>query len=235
LRSHSGLHPVRFRAGSLGGGRPLRDLLVSPEHAMFLDGVLVPAKFLVNGATIVIEADLPSVEYFHLELPAHDLVIAEGAACESFVDDDSRQLFDNAAEYAQLYPNAPAPGNTCAPKLEAGSLLQAIRRRLDQGRVQEVSLSRVGIHRIAVRPGVSAVRLLTHGCYASGDTRRLGVAVGRLRIDGETLPLTDPRLSTGWHACEAGWRWTDGAALLLTAAAAHLEVSVSALPRAAAA
>jgi hypothetical protein len=43
------------------------------------------------------------VEYFHIELDSHDVIIAEGALSESFLDDDSRGMFHNAQEYAALY------------------------------------------------------------------------------------------------------------------------------------
>jgi len=36
-------------AGAFGAGRPHRDLRLSPEHAVFVDGVLIPVHLLVNA------------------------------------------------------------------------------------------------------------------------------------------------------------------------------------------
>ena len=130
LAANPNVQPIRFRAGSLGEDLPRRDLLVSPEHAMFLDGLLIPARCLMNGTTIVQERGLARVDYFHVELDSHDVLLAEGAASESYLDDDSRGMFHNASEYAELYPGAPAPGGFCAPKVDEGYQLQAIRQRL---------------------------------------------------------------------------------------------------------
>ena len=130
LAANPNVQPIRFHAGSLGNGLPRRDLLVSPEHAMFLDGLLIPARCLVNGSTIVQERGLARVDYFHIELDSHDVLLAEGTPSESFVDDDSRGMFHNASEYAVLYPGAPTPGSFCAPKVDEGYQLEAIRRRL---------------------------------------------------------------------------------------------------------
>ena len=125
------VQPIRFEAGALGGGLPRRDLWVSPEHAMYLDGMLIPASALVNGRSIVQETDLAEITYLHLELDSHDVIIAEGAMSESFVDDDSRALFDNAADYAKLYPEAVSqPARFCAPRVEDGAALEAMRSRL---------------------------------------------------------------------------------------------------------
>ena len=126
-----GVEPIRIREGALGDGLPRRDLLVSPAHAMLLDGVLVPAEHLVDGVSIVRDQGMTEVDYFHIELDAHDAILAEGAATETFVDDDSRAMFQNASTYADAFPDAvPGPPVFCAERVESGFALDAIRRRL---------------------------------------------------------------------------------------------------------
>ncbi len=130
LAANPSVHPVRFLAGSLGDGLPRHDLLVSPKHAMFLAGLLVPAECLVDGTYIVRERGLSRVDYVHVELASHDVILAEGAASETFMDDESRGVFQNATEFATLYPNAPTPPEYCFPRVEAGFQLESVRRTL---------------------------------------------------------------------------------------------------------
>jgi Hint domain len=123
--------PILIGAGAIADEVPSRNLWVSPEHALFIDGLLIPAAALVNGTTIVQDQEVDEVTYIHLEFATHTVIFAQGVASESFVDDDSRGMFDNAHEYATLCPDALSqPATFCAPRAEDGAALEAVRQRL---------------------------------------------------------------------------------------------------------
>ncbi len=123
--------PIRIEAGALEPGIPHRDLYVSPLHALYLDGILVPAWVLVNGKTIERMGFAERVEYLHIELDTHDVILAEGVPAETFLDEDNRGMFHNAAEFRALYPNGPqGRAQYCAPRLEDGEAVEKILNRL---------------------------------------------------------------------------------------------------------
>ena len=120
------LMPVRLRAGALGGGLPVRDLLLTADHALMIEGLLINAGALVNGTTIdrVRLAELgDSFTVYHIETDAHDIILAEGTPTETYIDYAGRQGFDNYADYIALYgegrmiPEHPAPRVTSARQL----------------------------------------------------------------------------------------------------------------------
>ncbi|MDP5366544.1 MAG: Hint domain-containing protein [Paracoccaceae bacterium] len=105
--------PIRFMAGTVGN---TRQLMVSPNHRMLVTGwkaemyfgeqeVLVPAKTLVNGDTIM-SAPCQSVTYVHLLLDRHEVIFAEGAATESLHPGDYllAGADETAAEILALFP-----------------------------------------------------------------------------------------------------------------------------------
>ena len=85
------LAPILIRKGALGNDRDLR---VSPQHRMLLQGwqaellfgeeeVLATAKSLVNDHSILRD-ECGEVEYFHMLFDTHEIIWAEGAPSESF-------------------------------------------------------------------------------------------------------------------------------------------------------
>ena len=96
--------PVRIETGAFAENEPRRDLLLSPDHAVFVDGKLICARQLVNGTTIRHERGLRQVEYLHVELEEHSIVLAEGLPVESYLDTGNRSFFTNASTSVMLYP-----------------------------------------------------------------------------------------------------------------------------------
>ncbi|HVB15548.1 MAG TPA: NF038122 family metalloprotease [Stellaceae bacterium] len=217
IAGNRGVLPVRIMTGALADGVPARDLFVSPEHSLYLDGVLVQAKHLLNGATIVQAPEVDRVEYFHLELDAHDVIVAEGALAETFVDCDNRFMFHNGAEFAALYPDDRPPAwHFCVPRLEWGAAeLTAIRaallaRAAAQGGVfaSDPELHVISgddiirpqsvagrVYRFPLPAGGAASWLVSRSTVpaetvaASGDIRRLGVPVERIMLSDGALSL----------------------------------------------
>lgn len=130
IRGNKAALPVRIKAGAIADGIPARDLRVSPGHAISIDDVLVHARRLVNGVSVVQEETVVEVTYFHIELENHEILLAENCPAESFMDEHFRQQFQNAAEFARLYPGQAAPRVMCQPRLDSGFLLYKIQRRL---------------------------------------------------------------------------------------------------------
>ncbi len=108
------LAPIMIRKGAMGN---TRDLLVSPQHRMMLDGwrvelhcgadeVLAPATALTNDATIH-RVEGGEVTYVHIAFDTHEIVIAEGIPSESFFPGaQALNALDQAArdEILTLFP-----------------------------------------------------------------------------------------------------------------------------------
>ncbi|MEM6460396.1 MAG: Hint domain-containing protein [Pseudomonadota bacterium] len=100
------LEPVVITAGALGDGLPHTDLFITADHGMILDGLVINGSAMVNDDTIrfVPACELPvKITYYHIETEAHEVVLANGAASETFVDVAGRSNFDNYEEYLDLY------------------------------------------------------------------------------------------------------------------------------------
>ncbi len=87
------LAPITILPEALGPGVPSRPLTVSPLHRVLWRGpkaqllfgereVLCAAKSLVDDSAII-QAQVTHVEYFHIMLEQHSLILAEGCESES--------------------------------------------------------------------------------------------------------------------------------------------------------
>ena len=121
LSARPKLRPIRISAGALGQKAPEQELLVSPQHRIFVRSkiaermfgeteVLVHAKDLLALEGVDIAADLDEVTYVHLMCDAHEIVQANGAYAETLhtgqealktLSDDDRE------EIVQIFGSLP--------------------------------------------------------------------------------------------------------------------------------
>jgi parallel beta-helix repeat protein len=95
--------PVRIQAEAFGPGVPSQDLFLSPDHAVFAEDVLIPVKYLIDGEAIR-QMDVAQILYFHIELPAHAVILAEGLPVESYLDTGDRISFAHDDGPVALHP-----------------------------------------------------------------------------------------------------------------------------------
>jgi hypothetical protein len=98
------VQPIRIAPHAFGEDRPRRPLLLSPDHSVFVEGVLIPVRFLINGTTVT-QLDVATVSYYHVELPHHDVVLAEGLPTETYLETGGRAAFENGGGAMQLHPD----------------------------------------------------------------------------------------------------------------------------------
>lgn len=133
--------PIRISRHALEDNMPNTDLYVSPHHALLINGVLIRAKDLVNGTTIApaLPVGRDTIEYYHILLDSHEVVIAEGVPSETLLlEADNHEAFSNFAELTHLFPDGTIPAMTPAAPI--------MRRR---GRDHFKALLRLAVHPLA--------------------------------------------------------------------------------------
>ena len=128
------LHPVRIAAHAFGEGSPAREVLVSPDHAIFADGVLIPASCLINGSSIILQP-VARVVWHHIELTTHDVVMAENLPAESYLDTGNRSAFEGPVmdvhpRFSGLDALEIWQRHACARQVRHGPELDRVRARL---------------------------------------------------------------------------------------------------------
>ena len=233
--------PVIVRKGAFADNVPHRDLRVTKGHSCYFDGVLIPVEFLINHRSILWDDQAQEVTLYHLELDAHDVLLANGAPAESYRDDGNRWLFQNVnGDWGSGLKPA------CAPVLTGGPVVDAVwLRLLDRagprpgvpltddadlhllvdGRRVDASNRGNTSYCFMVPDRPREVRLVSRAASPqelglARDPRCLGVAIrqviARQGVRCRAIGADDPLLRQGFHGFEADHavRWTDGDALL---------------------
>lgn len=136
LRTHprpETVAPVRIIRGAIADNVPHRDLVVSPDHAIFIDGKLICARQLINSTTIRQETDWTAVDYYHVELDDHAILLAEGLPAESYLNTGNAGFFSNSGRPMVLHPDLTDESDY--PNREAGSCAPFV---WDEGSVRPV-------------------------------------------------------------------------------------------------
>ncbi len=242
-RANKLARPVIVESGALSDGVPTRDLYLTHGHALYLDsaigGVLIPVENLINHRSIRWDESARVVEYYHIELDDHDVVLANGAPAESYHDAGNRAAFQNNRPAAR--PRIAT--TTFAPVLTAGEVVGTVWERLFAragGRIEpgvtaepdlylmvdgkriDPQASGHGVYRFAVpRPPAARLVLRSRSGVPSllgisrHDHRRLGVAITQLVLLQAGIPTyfdcDQPQLREGGsYRHEDGFCWTDG-------------------------
>jgi len=152
--------PVVVRKSAISDNVPNRDLYMTRAHALYLDDMLVPVCNLINGSTIVVDdaEDLSELEYLHVKFESHEVIYAEGAACESLltVSESAKNFADyyrahgfpesEQKPFAPIHSFCGRRGELASRVRSAASLIKESRRPLDvvRDRLEARAASLVG-------------------------------------------------------------------------------------------
>ena len=93
---NSKTRPICIKKNTFSKNYPFKDLYVSPNHSLLLNGKMVLAKNIVNGETIYQDNECDNVEYYHLECEDHSAIVANGILAESYLEAENRNAFEKS-------------------------------------------------------------------------------------------------------------------------------------------
>lgn len=237
VRRHPHAAPVRIAPGAFAPGLPRRELLVSGDHAIAIGDVLIPARKLVNGATIRQDLSVPAITYVHVELDRHDLLLAEGLAAESFLDTGNRGQFEgNATEPTRFDADPEAEAlrifaeRGCAPLVLHGPVVEAAHARLKaraealgwqlvadaaltieaDGMPAQAAPDGPDALRVVVPPGTRRLLLRSRSFVpaAVDPAIRDGRELGvAVAVELDGTRLDEAAFGSGWYAADPGMPW----------------------------
>jgi hypothetical protein len=106
----TGQAPVKVVKDALGPDCPRRSVSMSPNHCLFLEdpapGRLVPVKTLIDGEKVKQTEAAKPVDYFHVLVPVHAILMADGLPAESLLLSDLSRASVPEKAAARYLPRA---------------------------------------------------------------------------------------------------------------------------------
>lgn len=90
--------PIRICKDAIEQGVPSRDLLITSDHCLFIQGVFVPARMLVNNLSIIYDRTIQKFDFYHLESEGHAVIWANDLMTESYLDTGNRGGFEQTGK-----------------------------------------------------------------------------------------------------------------------------------------
>lgn len=170
-------YPVRVLKDAIAENVPSRDLLITAEHCLFIDGSFVPVRMLVNGVSVYYDHSVTSYRYFHVETAQHSVIIAENTATESYLDTGHRRTFTGNAVVSLVSRNLSWENDAAAPLMTKREEVEAVHQRLLNRASAELALP------APVRPALTRQSELRFETLDGQVLRRLGEKNGVVTVE----------------------------------------------------
>ncbi|MBS1103820.1 Hint domain-containing protein [Gluconobacter sp. Dm-62] len=130
-------YPVRVLANAIAENVPHKDMLITAEHCLFMNGRFIPARMLVNGHSIFYDRSLTSYEYFHIETRDHAVIMADGMLTESYLDTGNRHTFRQDGKILAIGGQHKTWADAAAPLEVSRDFVEPLYRQIESRAIQQ--------------------------------------------------------------------------------------------------
>lgn len=179
-------YPVRILKDTFKKNVPNKDLLITPEHCLFIDGYFIPARMLVNGRSIFYDYSITSYDYYHVETENHSIIWADNMLTESYLNTGNRYQFNRDKKVVTLDRQIKDwDKDAAAPLMVERSIVEPIFNKL---------VKRADRQKLLFRNNHKFVMCNDHGLYLLTES---GEEIYQNRVDNNQIVFKLPANTQG--------------------------------------